>query len=364
MSVSTHRLTLAVAALLVVSAALYGQAQGLPQTPVPVLPADPRVPTGSILGPPQPVPDGPSVGVRPAPQPAPFGFGADGRPLPPPPASPFPVGDPGSGLCNAVNPNPWFFDVELDFIGPTVKNHLRANVTRTDGSMTTVSVAKTDLDWTVMPRLEIGYRLPDNSGAFAFGYRFLVSEGTGGDGHGGGLRSRIDLNVFDFDYISPTREFYPRWDLTWRVGARLATSFYDARDLFADGTGQRASNYFVGAGPHGGVEIDRRLPLVPGLSVVGRIDGSVLIGEIDQRYVDTIGGIDDAVLATQRLHRKTQTVEVLMLEAGVRYVPPGMECLSFSAGYQVERWFDVGHSGGANLETTTQGLFLRGQIDF
>jgi hypothetical protein len=369
MSRSARRLSLAAAALLAVGVAARGQTPGtLP--PAPVLPpaaTPPPIPPSPTLGPPVPVTAPGAFPQNPASVPAPSGVG--GQPLPPPPPSPFAPADPGRHGWGPYGPgsncDPYFATVDLDLVGPAVKNRLRANVARTDGSITTVTVPSADLDWTVMPRFEIGFRLPDNAGAFAFGYRFLVSEGTDHDNlTGGRIKSRLNVNVFDFDYITSPYEPFPRWELKWWVGARLATNFYDSRDLAADGEGPRASNYFVGAGPHAGLEVDRHLPLIPGLALMGRIDGSVLIGQVRQRYVVNALGPADELVADEFTQRKTQTAEVLRLEAGARYTPPGLEFMTFSTGYLFERWWDVGRAGDARLELTTQGVFFRGEFNF
>ncbi len=370
MCFSGRRLSLAAVALLAAGVAARGQTPGtLPPAPVPVLPpaSTPPVPPLTLGPPAAATTPGPFPQTAPGAVPAPYGAGV--QPLPPPPPSPFAPADPGRHGWGPYGPasgcDRFFATVDLDLVGPAVKNRLRADVPRTDGSITTVTAPGADLDWTVMPRFEIGFRLPDNAGAFAFGYRFLVTEGTAHDAlTGGSIKSRLNVNVFDFDYITSPYDPFPRWELKWWVGARLATNFYDSRDLAADGTGPRASNYFVGAGPHAGLEVDRNLPLVPGLALMGRLDGSVLIGQVRQRYVVNALGLGDTLIADEFTQRKTQTAEVLRLEAGVRYTPPGLEFMTFSSGYLFERWWDVGRAGDARLELTTQGIFLRAEVNF
>src|SRR5579884_835752 len=371
MSVSDRRPLLAALLLLGLGVAARGQSPGAPPPPVPVLP--PAVPGPQpTLGPPVPnSPGGVSVQVQPVPPPvlgpAPGSVPPPPPPGPPPGPSPFAPPDPGRngwgpfGPCS--NQDPFFAAVDLDVVGPSVVNHLRGTVTHADGTQTNVAVPRNDLDWTVMPRFEIGYRLPDSLGAFAFSYRFLADEGNGHDAAGDALRSRLNVNVFDFDYLTSPYEPLPRWELKWRVGIRLTTNYYDDRGLAADGTGQRESNYFIGAGPHGGLDVARNLPILPGFALVGKVDGAVLVGQTRQRYADTFAA-DGGTLETDEVtHRLTRSVEMVTLEAGVRYTPPGMEYLRFSAGYQFEHWWALGQNG-ANLQLNTNGAFLRAEIDF
>ena len=60
--------------------------------------------------------------------------------------------------------------------------------------------------------------------------------------------------------------------------------------------------------------------------------------------------------------RKTQSVEVLNLQAGVSYTPTNY--LRFSLGYEYEHWFSLGRADQSTGELTTQGIFLRGEFDF
>jgi hypothetical protein len=322
-------------------------AQPLPSAPVPV------------LSPPAPTPDPvlPSLG---APRPAPF---------PGPPPAPFSErADPG--------PNGWadtpsgdeglFFNWELEFVKPAVKNRLNGIVTFPDGSTNGVQVPQTSLDWTVAPRFELGYRFPDSFGDLSASYRFLISEGRGTAANAAGVfdvRSRLDLNQFDFDYASARFSPGPFWDLKWRVGARLADVFFDSRV----GNGvfeQQASNNFIGAGPHFALDAERRFGLLPGFAAFGSIDGAVLVGQIHQRFHD--GGVQDdgTPFSVNDTEQRTQSVPVLTLKAGFSYTPPRLEFVHFTTGYEFERWWDLARLGGSKGELTDQGIFLRAELDY
>ena len=317
-------------------------AQSLPSAPVPMLP------------PPAPTPDpmAPSLG---APRPLPF-------PGPPPP--PFSErADPG--------PNGWadgpsgeeglFFNTELDFVKPAVKNRLNGVVTFPDGSTNNVQVPQTSLDWTVAPRFEVGYRFPDSFGDLSASYRFLTSEGRGTAVNAAGafdVRSRLDINQFDFDYASARYSPGPFWDLKWRVGARLADVFFDSR--VSNGVfEQAASNNFFGGGPHFALDAERRIGLLPGFAAFGSIDGAVLVGQIHQHFQD-----DGTPFSADDTERRTQSVPVLTLKAGFSYTPPRLEFVHFTTGYEFERWWDLARLGGSTGEVTDQGIFLRAEFAY
>src|SRR5262249_31931516 len=150
--------------------------------------------------------------------------------------------------------------------------------------------------------VEFGYRLEDGQGYFAASYRFLEADG-GGDPH-----SRLMVNTLDLDYGILPYEFSPRWTLGWRIGARIDDIVFDARNS----AGQRSRNEFYGGGLHSRAELERRIVPVPGLSLFGRMDGSVVIGHVKQRYTDV------NIWAADRDQR---TVPVINVQAGLSYTP-------------------------------------------
>jgi hypothetical protein len=336
---------LLVAALLVVPPAAFAQQPNLlPPVPVPVAPPSP--------------PPGPA-------------------PLPPPPPAPPVVPPaPSTGLADP-GPNGWapitgvysdapafFVGVELDFLKPVFKNHLQGSVTLPDGSTDTLNVPSTPLGWSVSPSFEFGYKLSDSCGEFLLRYRFLNTDGTGvlvTDVGDLGVKSRLSLNVIDLDYNSARYQPWPRWDWRWWIGARIATVFYDnavGNDVFA----QSASNYFYGAGPHAGLELERKVSVLPAFGFFVKGDASVLVGQVKQRFSESFIDEADDVVSTTTWERKTQTVPILNFQAGVSYTPT--DYLRFTLGYQFEHWFSVGRLEPSTGELTTQGVFLRGQFDF
>ncbi len=335
-------------------------AQPLPPAPVAV-PAEPyRVP-------PDPLNGGPQVGLG-----APQAIPQTSQPVPvaPPPGVIAPVIVPVVPIARAAQPPALFFDVELEFLDPIAKDHLHASVTRPNGEVVALSTDRTPLSWTLAPRFDIGYHLPDRQGDFIFGYRFFATEGTSSAVLQNGLivntKSRIDWNQFDFDYATCKVDLVPRLESQVRFGIRLASIYYDDQ-LDNPALQQCASNYYIGAGPHLEWDLNYRImaiPILPGLSAFGKVDGAVLVGQTKQRFYDTQYAIDGSALDTADRTQHTQSVPSLAFQAGLGYTPPQAEYLHFRVGYQVERYWQIGHIGGSNFDLTTQGVFLRGEIDF
>jgi hypothetical protein len=334
------------AAVLLGALAAPAAAQPPPPAPVPVLPPADVGPPPLTIGRPPPPP-------FPGPAPAPFD-----------PAHPFAHPDPGpNGWVD--NPSPdegLFFDLELDFVKPHVKNRVNGIVTFPDGSTALVQAPQAKLGWTVAPTFQLGYRFGEDFGELSFAYRFLNADGniTGPSDFGAAnFHSRLDLNQFDFDYASARFSPGPFWDLKWRVGARLATVFFDSQTRLVDLAEERTSNYFIGAGPHFGLDAERRFKVVEGLAAFGRIDGAVLVGQIHQRFHE---GVEDFI--GDNTQQGTQSVVPLTVQAGFSYTPPRMDFVRFTTGYQFERWWNVGRLNASEGEVTDQGIFLRGEFDY
>jgi hypothetical protein len=290
----------------------------------------------------------------------------------PPPPGPAVVPDAGrDGWANVglpAKPEGLFFDVEVDILKPSVKNQLSATATFPDGTTTLVSVPQSNLDWTAGPHFEVGYHLADGLGDLLLGYRFLVSEGREDKEAAFGpasIKSRLDINEFNLDYATATYSPLPRYDLKFRLGLRLADVYLDSQAVGALET-QQASNYYVGAGPAATIDFERRFRELPDLGLYARLDGAVLTGQARQKYRDSLsdgmGGTSDAFFEQQ----KTQTSEVLTLQAGFIYHPFGIgnDRLRFTGGYQYEHWWGIGKINGTDAEISAQGIFLRGEYDF
>jgi hypothetical protein len=319
------RVTLVCGLLLVLGLPARAQPDALPAVPVPVAPGGPL----TYQPPPPGVPDVPPSG--------PFESG-------PVPAGPT-LGD------------GWYIDAEAAILFPTVRGH----------ASPPFSVPFQSLNTTISPTFELGYRLPESQGYFIGTYRFLNADGTGtafaNDGTQFSVRSHLSVQSFALDYGS-VPEAFERYTFSWRLGARVDALYFDSRATNGVDTLQ-ASNYFFGGGPHARAEVTRSIGMVPGLSVFGRLDGTVLVGHVQQRFHDEAAGF----LVTIRDFR---TVPVVQAQLGLSYVPTWLPGLRISSGYEFEEYFAVGTLGfGPNGSDVTSrgeaywhGLFVRAQYDF
>lgn len=321
---------------------------------------DPMPPTPPVLGQPVPVQAAPPVPPPP----------------PPPPASPYFPADPGKDGWGPLGlpslPGTPFFNMELQFVAPFVNNRLTGTVTRPDGTTDTVAVPRTHLGWTVMPEFQLGLRLPDSLGEFSVGYRFLVANGSGtlaGTDNAVSLNERLELNVIDLDYAAARYSPWPRWDLKWWIGMRLADVYFDNRaglELapFGELASQRSSNYIFAGGPHAGGQVERQLAFFPELSLLGRLDAGVVIGQLRQNFAEQGLDANGNPFTAMTTLKGTQSLPSLSLQLGLTYHPQYLENFRLSAGYAFERWWQLGKLGDSRGELTIQGVFVRGELDF
>jgi hypothetical protein len=273
----------------------------------------------------------------------------------------------------------WFTDVELAIIVSHFKNRLVDTVQIGSGEPTTVHVPGADLDWTVAPRVELGYRLPSGFGEFAVAYRFFGTDGTGvvqGPDAAELLKSRLSVNVVDLDYAS--REFltcqWPYVHMKWRFGLRWADAFFDTQadePFAAAAVGGRifethTSNNFWGIGPHTGLELTRQCE--PGLELVGWVDGATLLGRIRQNFFEesTKLGANDQLQTGNTRRSVSQDVPSIRAFFGLSWQPPPCRSVHVSVGYEYEYWWNVGRDSGTTSrgELSDQGVLLRAEINF
>ncbi|HXG10234.1 MAG TPA: Lpg1974 family pore-forming outer membrane protein, partial [Gemmataceae bacterium] len=277
-----------------------------------------------------------------------------------------------------VNPPGWFAAIELDLVKPHIKNRLQATVPLDDLFNVRLHLPTAELAWTVAPRFEVGYRLPDELGELLVSYRFLVTEGCvrGSSADDlffsrGSLKSRLDLQVIDLDYAHREYALGPSWDMKWKFGVRLANLFFDSRTAvrFTDlevaddfTAGARTSNYFFGAGPHVGLDLWRRFGGT-GLALFGRLEGALVVGRIHQAF-EEVFRFDDLALGGATSLDQAQAVPVLNVQAGLGWTPAWQPGVRFAAGYQYEHWWYVGHIGDSRAELWDQGVFFRAEYKY
>jgi hypothetical protein len=267
----------------------------------------------------------------------------------------------------------WFTDADLEICTAHVKNHLGGQVQFPfEPGPDTVHTGGAPLDWTVFPRVEVGYRLPSAFGAISLSFRFLDTDGNGTTAGLDGparLHSRLSLHEGGLDYSSAETSLWPNWDMKWTVGARLLYAFYDSRAdesaaVAAAGSTifeQRESSWYGAGGAHLGLELDRQIAGT-GLAFVLRGEGQIYLGRLRQAFYEssTTGASASSTIPV------SQGVPVIGFFAGARWQPPRWECVSFYLGYRYEYWWDLGKNNSttsaADLEV--QGLFLRAAWNF
>jgi hypothetical protein len=281
-------------------------------------------------------------------------------PVLPPNEEPFPTLGPRNDL---------FFDFELDIVKPVIINHISGPAMFPDGTMATVAVPQAKLQWTASPIFEVGKFLPDCLGFVAVNYRFLAVTGTGTattpDGAMGDLRSRLDYNIFDFDYGVLPASFASNWFWSGRAGVRLQQTYFDSQLSDAVTTTQ-ATNWFLGGGVHGRLDVEHRFEFLRGLSVFGRLDGAVMIGQVRQRFLESDTAADGTITTANGMLHHTETLPELAIQAGLGYTPPIWQNLHLQVGYAYEEWFRIAHidSTPSSGSLRTNGAFVRLQFDY
>jgi hypothetical protein len=280
-----------------------------------------------------------------------------------------------------VLPQPgWLFDVEVGVLLPHVMNGTQDAVT-VNGVTSHVQLPGGTLNWTAAPRIELGYRLPEGFGEIDLAYRFLGAQGTGTASGAfaapdapGSLTKRLDIQVADLDYASNELSICTWW-MKWRLGLRGSDVYFDSRvdepfAAAAAGSGvseRRDTNNFWGIGPHGSLEIERRLTNW-GLMALGRLEGSILLGRVDQGFFETstTRGAGGQFLTGQTLESNGGAVPELEGNIGLGWRPPSCPSLRVFAGYEYEHWWDVARlpDTGSVGEVYTQGILLRADFNY
>jgi hypothetical protein len=263
----------------------------------------------------------------------------------------------------------WFGALELNLLVPHIKNRLQAELQVDGFEPNLVHLPTAQLEWTGSPRLELGYRFCDDWGEFLAVYRFLVTDGGeilrgfDLDGSDGVLKSRLSINAIDFDYRSRQYNLDRHWDLNWRLGARLATTFFDSRAeaFFLE---QRTSDHFIGAGPHAGLDFWRSFDW-PGLGLFARVEGATLVGRVSQGFEEVVTDENGNSTGTAAHISTTRAVPIVEAEIGLGWNTCWRHHTSrLAIGYEFERWWSVGDAAASKADITAQGVFFRAEFGF
>jgi hypothetical protein len=255
----------------------------------------------------------------------------------------------------------WFSDVRLDVIHPQLFfGQMRHNVVVPSLSRPAhVAPGAAEQSWTVAPRLEIGYRLPSGFGGLSFSDRFFTTSGTGpfiGPAGMTARSTRIGVNYSDWDYTSREYTSWSNWGMQWRAGIRLAETWIDSQALepferAAAGNGvvaQQFSNYTVGAGPHFGLELDRKFP-ESGLAFVMKLDIANTFTRVRQLFSASTATSIPAGMAERGVFTQNfwQQVPILNYQVGLGWQPPRYPSVKFFVGYVYEFWWQVATNSNA-----------------
>ena len=238
---------------------------------------------------------------------------------------------------SAASPG-WFGALTVGVVRPHVGGHL---ADKTD-------LPFASLDWTVMPRLEAGYRLADGAGDLRLGYHLIASTGSVQAGVGG-LRSRLDLNALDLDYVSSEWLVEATPDLGRELravaGVRLASA-----TLKSSGPAGLFRSEFTGAGPRFGLEWRKPIPAPWPVELYVRSDGTGLAGQTRQT-----GGF------LPLISWKWNGAVAVSTEVGIGWQPTGPDGVRVLFGYQFEQWWNLGRTDAANADLSVNGVFLRAE---
>jgi hypothetical protein len=279
-------------------------------------------------------------------------------------------------------PPGFFVNAEVVIVEPHFKNLINGTVTLSNGVREPVSVPGVAFGDTVSPKIELGYRFANDLGSAVFGYRRLAlatnTDLTDGEvvamvNNWGRLRSRLDLNQFDFDYRSKDLAAPFGFGLAGRAGVRLATVFYDSRAIVgtspeqfyrSDGYyGAKASTFFIGAGPHAKLEANHAI--LPHLGIFANAEGAVLFGGVHQTFEkELLGSARGVAVLGASEESGMQVVPTLTVQGGLCWTPMGPDHFRMSLGYQYEYWWMVGRLGSSRGDLTSQGVFVRGEFPF
>jgi hypothetical protein len=263
-----------------------------------------------------------------------------------------PLLDPGH-----ATPPGWFGGVEIQVVKPHLIPGLVNTVANPQQKQhmtsTTVALPSAALDWTVSPRVFLGYRLPSGFGEFMVSYRHLGTDGSGSVPAATvptALSSRLAFDMIDVDYNSREFSLGPRWDMKWTFGLRTLFLFFDSQ--FSQPFGQAAAgngvfqarqfNNLFGMGPHAALELARRLG-DSGWSLYARGD---FAGTFDGSHEGwftrstTLGAGGQPLFGATRAFGH-QAAPIINARAGVTWQPSPASGLRLFVGYQYEIFWDL-----------------------
>lgn len=266
----------------------------------------------------------------------------------------------------------WFVNLEVGLVKPHIDSKISSVTPLRESFTDPVQLPFAALHWTASPRVEIGYRLEEGRGGLRAGYRSIVAEGSEMlpqfDPQGlGFLKCRLNVNVIDLDYVSG--EWLVNYgpdllrDLRWAFGVRLLSAYLDSRDHVNSILDQRESSSFVGAGPRTQVEWSHALSASP-LYLHVKVEASGVLGGTRQNFAEIRLDGETPLGAARRIGPQGDGVGILGTEAGLSWIPNHNDFFRLVAGYQFERFWNLGRTDDSNADLTIQGIFWRAELSY
>lgn len=271
------------------------------------------------------------------------------------------------------SPSGWYVALGVGLVKPHINSRITSERPLDPALPSATHVPNAPLDWTGMPDIKIGYRFAGSQDEIRVRYQGVFSQGvqyfTNYDAWGpGAVRSRLDFNMIDVDYVS--REFInwmmgpapPRY-LDFLFGLRTGNICFDSFGVGTQVIVQGMRNSFAGIGPHIGMDYSRAL-FGPRIGAYLLLDAAGLLGALHQDFVD-VRFLDDGSIAGGRLRsRDCIGVGTLQIEPGLRFLPLPDPRFRVSIGYTWQRWWFLGNSLPSDADLTFQGIMFRGEFSF
>jgi hypothetical protein len=284
----------------------------------------------------------------------------------------------------------WFTGIELNVVRPHILALVNNSVlgpgdivsgTFTNSTQLPFGVSEHDaggdLDWTVIPKIHVGYRFENGLGEWMASYRFIHADASGAilnfDAAGAGQFNTVSTNhVLDVVYGFTDRTDGLAWYFPavrrYSLGLRVASWVFDTTATGHQTLLERAGNVFVGGGP---VLAYDWTWLTPSRSMTfnGGFDVAGVGGFNYQRFTEKAIVSGSVVNARGRTDGQGTATPILSVWGGLSWIPEwGSQNWRFSAGYRWERWWDLTDLGGnqkpssSQNELTLQGPFVRGEF--
>jgi hypothetical protein len=269
----------------------------------------------------------------------------------------------------------WFAGVDLYFVHPEIDSQVN-NTNLAPGDLfhgtfkNPTQLPVGDMNWTVMPRIQVGYRRENGLGEFIASYRFLQANSSGTllnfDAAGAGqLHTRSQAHVLDLvcaytDLTEGLAWYFPAVQ-HYGVGLRVASWIFDTTANGQQTLEERAGNVFIGGGPVVNYE-GTWLTTWRSVTFNGGFDAAGVGGFNYQRFAETAIVSGSVQTAGGRTDGRGTATPILGVWGGMSWVPDWQnQAFRLSAGYRWERWWNFPDAGAQN-DLTLQGPFVRGDF--